>query len=182
MSEHAVSSAVRRKEASLALAETYAALSDEEVIRQVLANHKPSANPIVRIVWIVVGSGFRGVRRHRRLPSRVAHDLVVGGRCVLLRSVLSEPLPMVAHQPCLWLVVVELLSVRQSPAASFKNCDLWADRSRFRRLHLVHHHPRRPWVRADHHRHHRRHWDLVGGLARPQHGLKRRRTFPLSFR
>lgn len=58
MSEHAVSSAVRRKEASLALAETYAALSDEEVIRQVLAHHKPSANPIVRIVWIVVGSVF----------------------------------------------------------------------------------------------------------------------------
>ena len=58
MSEHTVSSAVRRKEASLALAETYAALSDEEVIHQVLANHKPSANPIVRIVWIVVGSVF----------------------------------------------------------------------------------------------------------------------------
>ena len=58
MSEHEVSSAARRKEASLALAETYAALSDGEVIDQVLANHKPSANPIVRIVWIVVGSIF----------------------------------------------------------------------------------------------------------------------------
>ena len=58
MSEHAESSSSRRKEASLALAETYASLSDDEVVQQVLANHKPSANPIVRIVWIVVGSIF----------------------------------------------------------------------------------------------------------------------------
>jgi len=58
MSEHAVSSAERRKEASLALAATYAALSDDEVVNQVLSNHKPSANPIVRIVWIVFGSIF----------------------------------------------------------------------------------------------------------------------------
>lgn len=58
MSEHAVSSASKRKEASLALAVTYAALSDDEVVNQVLSNHKPSANPIVRIVWIVFGSIF----------------------------------------------------------------------------------------------------------------------------
>ena len=58
MSEHAGSSAARRKEASLALAETYASLSDDEVVHQVLANHKTSANPVVRIVWIVVGSIF----------------------------------------------------------------------------------------------------------------------------
>ena len=37
----------------VALAETYASLSDDEVVQQVLANHKPSANPVVRIVWIV---------------------------------------------------------------------------------------------------------------------------------
>jgi len=58
MSEHAVSSAERRKEASRALAETYASLSDDEVVHQVLANHKPSTNPVVRIVWIVFGSIF----------------------------------------------------------------------------------------------------------------------------
>lgn len=58
MSEHARSSAARRKETSLALAETYASLSDDEVVQQVLANHKPSANPVVRIVWIVFGSIF----------------------------------------------------------------------------------------------------------------------------
>ena len=58
MSEHAGSSAARRTEASLALAETYASLSDDEVVQQVLANHKPSANPVVRIVWIVFGSIF----------------------------------------------------------------------------------------------------------------------------
>ena len=58
MSEHAGSSAARRKETSLALAETYASLSDDEVVQQVLANHKPSANPVVRIVWVVFGSIF----------------------------------------------------------------------------------------------------------------------------
>ena len=58
MSEHAGSSAARRKETSLALAETYASLSDEEVVHQVLTNHKPSANPVVRVVWIVFGSIF----------------------------------------------------------------------------------------------------------------------------
>ena len=58
MSEHAGSSAARRKETSLALAETYASLSDDEVVQQVLANHKPSTNPVVRIVWIVFGSIF----------------------------------------------------------------------------------------------------------------------------
>lgn len=58
MSEHAASSAARRKEASLALAETYASLSEEEVVHQVLTNHKPSANPVVRVVWIVFGSIF----------------------------------------------------------------------------------------------------------------------------
>ena len=58
MSEHAGSSAARRKETSLALAETYASLSDDEVVQQVLANHKPSANPVVRIVWIVFGGIF----------------------------------------------------------------------------------------------------------------------------
>ena len=58
MSEHTRSSAARRKETSLALAETYASLSNDEVVQQVLANHKPSANPVVRIVWIVFGSIF----------------------------------------------------------------------------------------------------------------------------
>ena len=58
MSEHARPSSSKQKDASLALAETYASLSDDEVVHQVLADHKPSANPIVRIVWIVVGSIF----------------------------------------------------------------------------------------------------------------------------
>ena len=58
MSELAGSSAAKRKQASQALAATYATLSDEEVVNQVLSNHKPSANPIVRIVWIVIGSLF----------------------------------------------------------------------------------------------------------------------------
>ena len=58
MSQHAVSSSFTRKEASLALAQTYAALSDDEVVSQVMSNHKPSTNPVVRLVWIVLGSTF----------------------------------------------------------------------------------------------------------------------------
>ena len=58
MSQHAVSSSFTRKEASLALAQTYAALSDDEVVGRVMSNHKPSANPVVRLVWIVLGSAF----------------------------------------------------------------------------------------------------------------------------
>ena len=58
MSQHAVSSSFTRKEASLVLAQTYAALSDDEVVSQVMSNHKPSANPVVRLVWIVLGSAF----------------------------------------------------------------------------------------------------------------------------
>ena len=58
MSQHAVSSSFTRKEASLALAQTYAALSDDEVVGRVVSNHKPSANPVVRLVWIVLGSAF----------------------------------------------------------------------------------------------------------------------------
>lgn len=58
MSQHTLSSATRRKEASLTLAQTYAVLSDDEVVHQVMSNHKPSANPVVRMVWIVLGSAF----------------------------------------------------------------------------------------------------------------------------
>jgi len=49
-----------RLDAAKRLAEEYAALSDEEVITAVLAEHKPSANPVVRSIWIVVGSLFVG--------------------------------------------------------------------------------------------------------------------------
>lgn len=56
-----VSASARRKDAANTLAERYASLSDEEVIHAVLAEHKPSANPIVRSVWIVFGSVFVGL-------------------------------------------------------------------------------------------------------------------------
>ena len=58
MSETVVSSAVHRKHAAQALAEEYGALSDHEVIQRVLSLHKPSANPVVRTVWVVVGTVF----------------------------------------------------------------------------------------------------------------------------
>ena len=58
MSETAVSSATQRKEAAGALAEQYESLTDSEVIETVLALHKPSANPLVRTVWVVIGSIF----------------------------------------------------------------------------------------------------------------------------
>jgi uncharacterized membrane protein YbaN (DUF454 family) len=35
-----------------------AVLGDDELIRDVLSNHKPSSNPVIRLVWIVVGSVF----------------------------------------------------------------------------------------------------------------------------
>ena len=35
-----------------------AALKDAEFIADVLANHKPSSNPVVRLIWILVGSRF----------------------------------------------------------------------------------------------------------------------------
>lgn len=53
-----VSASALRKEVAQSLAERYASLSDEEVINAVLAEHKPSANPIVRSVWIAFGSLF----------------------------------------------------------------------------------------------------------------------------
>lgn len=58
MSETAMSSTTQRKEASRALAEQYESLTDSEVIETVLAMHKPSANPLVRTVWVVLGSVF----------------------------------------------------------------------------------------------------------------------------
>ena len=58
MTGHAVSPATSRRQTSLHLAETYASLEDEEVITMVLAEHKPSANPLVRSIWIVIGSIF----------------------------------------------------------------------------------------------------------------------------
>ena len=33
-------------------------ISDDEIIRDVLSTHKPSTNPIVRMIWIIVGSAF----------------------------------------------------------------------------------------------------------------------------
>jgi len=53
-----VSASALRKEVAQSLAERYASLSDEEVINTVLAEHKPSANPIVRTIWTGFGSLF----------------------------------------------------------------------------------------------------------------------------
>lgn len=58
MTGHAVSPAAARRQSSLELAGTYASLEDEEVITMVLAEHKPSANPVVRSIWMVIGSIF----------------------------------------------------------------------------------------------------------------------------
>ncbi|MBR68567.1 MAG: hypothetical protein CMA86_03545 [Euryarchaeota archaeon] len=58
MSATARSTAAKRFEASKALAESYVDMSDSEVIEAVLAEHKPSANPIVRSIWISFGSIF----------------------------------------------------------------------------------------------------------------------------
>ena len=35
-----------------------AVLMGDEIIRDVLSNHKPSANPVVRLIWIIFGSIF----------------------------------------------------------------------------------------------------------------------------
>lgn len=58
MSATAMSTASKRFEASKSLAESYVGMSDSEVIEAVLAEHKPSANPIVRSIWISFGSIF----------------------------------------------------------------------------------------------------------------------------
>ncbi len=42
----------KRRESNLAL------LSDEDIILDVLSNHKPSSNPLVRLTWVVFGSVF----------------------------------------------------------------------------------------------------------------------------
>ena len=58
MSTHNVSSSSPRKQRASDLAERYLSLSDQEVIEEVLAEHKPSANPVVRSIWIALGSIF----------------------------------------------------------------------------------------------------------------------------
>ena len=58
MSTHNVSSSALRKQRAADLAERYLSLSDQEVIEEVLAEHKPSANPVVRSIWIALGSIF----------------------------------------------------------------------------------------------------------------------------
>jgi uncharacterized membrane protein YbaN (DUF454 family) len=58
MAETPMSTALQRKTESRRLAEAYASLSDAEVIDAVLAEHKPSANPIVRSLWVGFGSIF----------------------------------------------------------------------------------------------------------------------------
>ena len=58
MSETAVSSGSQRMEVARALAARYESLSDDEVVEAVLSMHKPSANPLVRTIWVVVGSVF----------------------------------------------------------------------------------------------------------------------------
>ena len=56
--EAVASSASQQRKASHQLANDYANLTDGEVINRVLARHKPSANPVVRSVWVVIGSVF----------------------------------------------------------------------------------------------------------------------------
>lgn len=58
MTTHNVSSSALRKQRAADLAERYLSLSDQEVIEEVLAEHKPSANPVVRSIWIALGSIF----------------------------------------------------------------------------------------------------------------------------
>ena len=58
MTTATVSSASVRKERARTLAQAYAALTDDEVIQAVLSEHKPSANPIVRSLWVGFGSVF----------------------------------------------------------------------------------------------------------------------------
>ena len=58
MTTATVSSAALRKEKAQTLAQTYAALTDGEVIQAVLAEHKPSGNPVVRSLWVGFGSVF----------------------------------------------------------------------------------------------------------------------------
>ncbi|MDP6199284.1 MAG: YbaN family protein [Candidatus Poseidonia sp.] len=58
MSASAMSTAANRSEVSKALAESYAGMSDSQVIEAVLDEHKPSTNPIVRSLWIGFGSVF----------------------------------------------------------------------------------------------------------------------------
>ncbi|MEE2647628.1 MAG: YbaN family protein, partial [Candidatus Thermoplasmatota archaeon] len=58
MMEAVASSASQQRKASHLLANDYANLTDEEVTSRVLARHKPSANPVVRSVWVVIGSVF----------------------------------------------------------------------------------------------------------------------------
>jgi len=47
-----------RLEVARDLAAHYQSLSDAQVVEAVLADHKPSANPIVRTAWVVAGSLF----------------------------------------------------------------------------------------------------------------------------
>lgn len=47
-----------RLELAKDLAAHYQQLSDAEVVDAVLADHKPSANPVVRTAWVVAGSLF----------------------------------------------------------------------------------------------------------------------------
>ena len=174
MSEHAGSSAARRKETSLALAETYASLSDDEVVQQVLANHKPSANPVVRIVWIVFGSIFVvfaavGVF----LPGWPTTSWLVAAAYCYGRSSQNLFRWLVTNRVFGSLLLNYYRSGRAFPLHS-KIAYLWIDWYCLCRFHLVHHHPWRPGVRSNHHRHHCCHRYLVGRMARPQHGLKQR--------
>lgn len=58
MTTTAVSSSALRKEKARNLALEYAALTDDEVVQAVLDEHKPSANPVVRSLWVGFGSIF----------------------------------------------------------------------------------------------------------------------------
>ena len=58
MSGTAVSSNTQRGEEARAVAKDYEGLTDDEMIETILSMHKPSANPLVRTVWVVAGSVF----------------------------------------------------------------------------------------------------------------------------
>ena len=58
MSANAASSDSEKRDERQGYEGESATRMNDELIRDVLSNHKPSANPIVRLVWIVFGSIF----------------------------------------------------------------------------------------------------------------------------
>ena len=58
MSENTASSDSVEKDGSRGREGENVALTDAEITADVLSNHKPSSNPVVRLIWVVFGSIF----------------------------------------------------------------------------------------------------------------------------